>query len=150
MAVFGLTGEADLVIKLIVSVLFGVVLGYARKGQPVRMRTLALVSMGSTIFTIISLAQFSSSVVPDPTRVMAQIVTGIGFLGAGVIWKGQTSMSGLTTAAAIWTIAGLGMLIGMELWITAFAGLLLSFFILTSKEAEKKIIGAEKHARYVP
>jgi len=149
MAIFGLTGETDLVIKLIISVLFGVVLGYARKGQPVRMRTLALVSMGSTIFTIISLAQFNSSVV-DPTRVMAQIVTGIGFLGAGVIWKGQTSMSGLTTAAAIWTIAGLGMLIGMELWITAFAGLLLSFFILTSKEAEKKIIGAEKHARYVP
>jgi len=148
MAVFGLTGEADLVIKLIVSVLFGVVLGYARKGQPVRMRTLALVSMGSTIFTIISLAQFSSSVV-DPTRVMAQIVTGIGFLGAGVIWKGQTSMSGLTTAAAIWTIAGLGMLIGMELWITAFAGLLLSFLILTSKEAEKKIIGEEKVAKYV-
>jgi putative Mg2+ transporter-C (MgtC) family protein len=146
MAIFGFTGEADFVIKLIISVLFGVVLGYARRGHPVRMRTLALVAMGSTIFTIISLAQFNSSVV-DPTRVMAQIVTGIGFLGAGVIWRGHTSMGGLTTAAAIWTIAGLGMLIGMEMWITAFAGLLLSFFILTSKEAEKKIIGDEKHVR---
>ena len=136
---FTLSGENLMIVKLILAVLFGAILGLARKGYPIRMRTLALVCLGSTVFTIISIYPMSTT--SDPTRVMAQIVTGIGFLGAGVIWKSQKNLSGLTTAAAIWTVAVLGMLLALELWVTALAGLALSFLILKSKDLEDKIMG---------
>jgi len=136
-----LTGETGMVIKLIIAALFGVILGYARKNYPVRMRTLALVCMGTTIFTLVSISWVGTGPLSDPGRIMAQIVTGIGFLGAGVIWKSKTKLSGLTTAAAIWTIAGLGMLIGLEMWLTALAGLVLTFLVLNGKETERKLIG---------
>lgn len=141
---FGLTGETAMVFKLVIAVLFGMVLGYTRKRYPVRMRTLALVCMGTTIFTVISVNWLGTGVVNDPARIMAQVVTGIGFIGAGVIWKSEKGMGGLTTAAAVWTIAGLGMLIGLEMWLTAFAGLVLAFVILKAKTAERKLIGSKK------
>lgn len=143
MAEFVLTGEYLVVVKLIIAALFGGILGYTREKSPVKMRTLALICVGATIFTVISV-NITGGTATDPGRIMAQIVTGIGFLGAGVIWKSKEKLSGLTTAAAIWTMAGLGMLIGLSMWVTAIAGLLVTFVILKAKKAEKKIMNKKK------
>ena len=69
----------------------------------------------------------------DKSRVISQIVTGIGFLGAGVIWKQGFKLSGLTTAAAIWVTAAIGVMIGLGFWVEALVGALLTIMVLFSK-----------------
>jgi putative Mg2+ transporter-C (MgtC) family protein len=81
-----------------------------RKEKPAGLRTMALVSLGSCVFTIVGYAFTSNS--GDSGRVAAQIVTGIGFLGGGVLLKGPGGVEGTTTAATIWTVAAMGMSIG--------------------------------------
>ncbi len=72
---------------------------------------MALVGVGACLFTTISLEPFFG-VRTDPTRIAAQIVTGVGFLGAGAILRHGTDVRGLTTAATIWTVAAIGMVVG--------------------------------------
>ncbi len=72
---------------------------------------MALVGVGACLFTTISLESFFGSRT-DPTRIAAQIVTGVGFLGAGAILRHGTDVRGLTTAATIWTVAAIGMVVG--------------------------------------
>ena len=100
-------------ISLVVfSILAGIFIGDERqkREKPAGLRTLVLVCLGSTIFTMTGLAFTSST--GDSGRVAAQIVTGIGFLGAGVILHGRRLVSGVTTAAVIWIAAAIGMTIG--------------------------------------
>jgi putative Mg2+ transporter-C (MgtC) family protein len=95
-----------------VAVLCGAWVGIERerKEKPAGLRTMALVSLGSCAFTMVGYAFTSSS--GDSGRVAAQIVTGIGFLGGGVLLKGPGTIQGTTTAATIWTVAAMGMSIG--------------------------------------
>lgn len=95
------------------SAICGSIIGLERKSRhkPVGMRTITLICMGSTIFTIVSIL-VSRDVGADPGRVAAQVVTGIGFLGAGTILRGPREVRGLTTAATIWVVAAIGLLIG--------------------------------------
>ena len=111
---------------VIFSILSGVFLGDERQRheKPAGLRTLVLVCLGSTIFTMTGLAFTSAT--GDSGRVAAQIVTGIGFLGAGVILHGRRLVSGVTTAAVIWMAAAIGMTIGAGYPI---AGLGLSFTV---------------------
>ena len=89
----------------------GLSIGFSRKHKPAGLRTFALFCLGCTIFTMISVS-FSGPYI-DPARVIAQIVTGIGFLGLGVIWRqGISKPSGLTTAAALWLVGSIGMAAG--------------------------------------
>ncbi|MFI3187718.1 MAG: MgtC/SapB family protein [Methylococcaceae bacterium] len=81
-----------------------------RKLKPAGLRTMILICLGSTVFTLISPVLETSS--GESGRVAAQIVTGIGFLGAGAILQGSGSVRGLTSAALIWTTAAIGMVIG--------------------------------------
>jgi putative Mg2+ transporter-C (MgtC) family protein len=81
-----------------------------RKEKPAGLRTMALVSLGSSVFTMVGYLFTSNS--GDSGRVAAQIVTGIGFLGGGVLLKGPGGVEGTTTAATIWTVAAMGMSIG--------------------------------------
>jgi putative Mg2+ transporter-C (MgtC) family protein len=81
-----------------------------RREKPAGLRTLAMVCLGSSVFTMMSFAFTSNT--GDSGRVAAQIVTGIGFLGAGVILHGRRFVSGVTTAAIIWVAAGIGMAVG--------------------------------------
>jgi len=81
-----------------------------RKEKPAGLRTMALVSLGSCVFTIVGFAFTSKT--GDSGRVAAQIVTGIGFLGGGVLMKGPAGVQGTTTAATIWVVAAMGMAIG--------------------------------------
>src|ERR1700732_3537678 len=110
----------------LVAVLCGawVGIGRARKATPAGLRTRALVSLGSCAFTLVGYAFASNT--GDSGRVAAQIVTGIGFLGAGAILHGRRIISGMTPAASIWMIAAIGMAVGPGY---AIAGLALSILV---------------------
>jgi putative Mg2+ transporter-C (MgtC) family protein len=115
--------ELDIIVKLMLSALAGGLVGLEREkhGRPAGLRTNLLVAVGSCVMVIVSEAFFvkyamynaESALRIDPSRVAAQIVTGVGFLGAGVILKEGASVRGLTTAASLWTVSGLGMAFGM-------------------------------------
>ncbi len=92
-------------------------------------RTHILVSVGSTLYTLISLYGFNSPNT-DPSRVAAQIVTGIGFLGAGAIIHKNASIQGLTTAATLWISASIGLAVGVGMWREAIITTLLSLIVL--------------------
>lgn len=112
----------DLIIRVTVGGLSGALIGMERqwRARIAGMRTNALVSLGSTLFVIMGAYSFESPD-GDPTRVAAQVVSGIGFLGAGVIMKHGTSISGLNTAATLWASAAVGALAGGgQLWVSAF------------------------------
>src|SRR5690606_28482896 len=98
-------------------ILCGAVVGFERefKNKSAGFRTIILICLGSTIFT---LASRLGNVSDD--RIAANIVTGIGFLGAGVIFQGKFTVQGLTTAAVIWATAGVGMIIGFENYTLGF------------------------------
>ncbi len=102
--------------QLTLAVLLGAFIGIEREvaHKSAGMRTHALVAMGSALFTIIS--QVLSGPYIDPTRIAAQIVTGIGFLGAGLIIFDQNKVKGLTTAAGVWVASAIGMAIGFGLY----------------------------------
>lgn len=107
----------DIVIKLALATLVGGILGAEReyRSKSAGFRTLTLICLGSTIFTIFSQIIGGPGHGNNPDRIASNIVTGIGFVGAGVIFKGEGSggkVSGITTAAMIWVTAGLGMAIG--------------------------------------
>lgn len=120
--------EEELV-KVLVSLLVGTLLGLEReyKTKAAGLRTIALICVGSTLFTIMSQTIGIGS---NPDRIASNIVTGIGFIGAGVIFKSELSVSGLTTAATIWTAAALGMTIGGGHYILAFTSLGIALFVL--------------------
>ncbi|TDS17752.1 MgtC/SapB family protein [Sphingobacterium paludis] len=103
--------------SVLLSILCGAIVGFEReyKNKSAGFRTVILICFGSTVFTVLSRM---GNVSDD--RIAANIVTGIGFLGAGVIYQGKFSVQGLTTAAVIWSIAGVGMVVGFEEYGLAF------------------------------
>jgi putative Mg2+ transporter-C (MgtC) family protein len=91
-----------------------------RRRRPAGLRTHMLVCAGSACFAIASAYGYEGlGTVRDPARIAAQIVTGVGFLGAGTIWRTQDTVRGLTTAASIWLAAAIGLLIGANLTVLA-------------------------------
>ena len=102
----------DELTKMGISILLGGVLGLEREYQnkPAGFRTLALICIGATAFTILSIRLSGEGVAHD--RIAANIITGIGFIGAGVIFKSGVNVYGMTTAATIWITAGIGMAVG--------------------------------------
>jgi putative Mg2+ transporter-C (MgtC) family protein len=95
------------------SAVLGGLVGWQRErsGKAAGLRTYALVCIGSTVFTFLSIYGFSGTTI-DQTRIAAQIITGIGFIGAGSIIHKESSVEGLTTASGLWAIAAVGMLVG--------------------------------------
>jgi putative Mg2+ transporter-C (MgtC) family protein len=128
--------QEEVLIRLGLSALIGFLIGFSRRGKAAGIRTFALICLGSAIFTVISISgPIGGAINYDPMRVIAQIVAGIGFLGLGVIWKqGVGKPTGLTTAAAIWVTAGVGVLIGLAMWTEAVVGALITLAILYSKK----------------
>lgn len=123
------------IFKLCLSMLLGSLVGYERKrkGQVAGVRTFSLISMGATLAMILSIyipQEYLGLKNGDPGRIAAQIITGIGFLGAGAIIQMKGSVRGLTTAAGIWMVATIGMTIGVGLYLVAFVATGLIFFIL--------------------
>ena len=120
----------DILIKLVISVLIGAIIGGEReyRSKSAGLRTIILICLGSTLFTILSAKIGDAS---GASRVAANIVTGIGFLGAGAIMRSGLTISGLTTASTIWVAAALGMAVGDGEFALAFYSMLIAFVVLT-------------------
>ena len=104
--------NAHHVVRIVVAVIYGGLIGLERelRDKPAGFRTIILICVGACIFSIVS--QTAGGTDFESTRIAAQIVTGIGFLGAGAILRDRQAVFGLTTAATIWTVAALGVAIG--------------------------------------
>lgn len=115
--------QIQVVLRLAVAMLLGAAVGLEReyRGHPAGLRTMALVSVGSCLFTAAG-AFLLAGHVTDPTRIAAQVVTGVGFLGAGAIFRAEDRVKGLTTAATVWVVAAIGLAAGFGLFIIATAG----------------------------
>ena len=115
-----LATDSGYALRLLVGAILGALVGLEREihDHPAGMRTHLLVSLGSAGFTVLSIAAFPTPGA-DPARIAAQIVSGIGFLGAGAILKAGVTIRGLTTAASLWTVAAVGMAAGAGAWIVA-------------------------------
>lgn len=117
------------VLKLVLAVIVGGLVGIEREAyhKPAGIRTHMLVCLGSAIFTIVSII-----IAPDGDfiRIAAGIVTGIGFLGAGTIFRAKNTIKGLTTAASLWAVAGLGLAIGAGLYVFTLIAALLVLLVL--------------------
>jgi putative Mg2+ transporter-C (MgtC) family protein len=130
-----LTLQLDLALRLVIAAALGAAVGAEREihGHPAGIRTHMLVALGSALFTVLSIHGFvadgkaTGSI--DPTRIAAQIVSGIGFLGAGAILKDGVVIRGLTTAASLWATSAVGMAAGSGEHIIAAVG---AVIILTS------------------
>ena len=115
----------EILIQLVLAAFLGGVVGLEReyKRKEAGLRTYALVSLGSALFTVIAfnfpLTSIGQNISLDPTRVIQAIATGIGFLGAGLIIQRQFRIEGLTTAAGLWVVAAVGVAIGAKLYIPA-------------------------------
>lgn len=133
-------------ISMLMSILCGGIIGFEReyRSKSAGFRTILLISLGSTIFTIVS---GHGSEADD--RIAANIITGIGFIGAGVIFKDQISVQGLTTAAVIWTSAAIGMTTGIGYHALAFVFTLITLFILLMLTRVEKIIAALRRQKSV-
>lgn len=123
------------VYKLLLSLLLGCCVGMERKrkGQTAGLRTFALISMGATLAMILSIyvpQEYLGLKNGDPGRIAAQVITGIGFLGAGAIIQGKGSVRGLTTAAGIWMVATIGLAVGVGMYTVSIVATALIIFIL--------------------
>ena len=116
-----------MVLRLFLASASGAAIGYQRKraGKPVGMRTYILITLGAALFTIVSVFGFAGAV--DPSRVAAGVVVGIGFIGAGVIFRGPRNgeVTGLTTAASMWAAAAVGLAVGSGLYVISIVATLL-------------------------
>jgi len=122
--------ELELVGRLILATMLGFLIGLERElaGQPAGERTHALASLGAATFALISVSAFPGS---DPARVAAGVVTGLGFLGAGMILKeGEERIHGLTTAAGIWAVGGIGLAVGAGLYLLGVSSAILVGLLL--------------------
>jgi putative Mg2+ transporter-C (MgtC) family protein len=133
--------------KLLISLLLGSIVGAEReyRSKSAGFRTLILVCVGSTLFTIFSIRIGGS----NPDRIAANIITGIGFLGAGAIYRGETGVSGLTTATMIWMAAALGMGVGAgEYMICCVATGLIIVVLLGFNKIERLIDDTHQNRTY--
>ena len=127
------------IVKLVLSMLLGATIGFERrrKGQIAGMRTFALISMGATLVMLVSIyipQVYLGLKNGDPGRIAAQVVSGVGFLGAGAIIQMKGSVRGLTTAAGIWMAACIGLAVGAGMYLVSIIATLLIIFILVNIE----------------
>lgn len=135
----------DEIIKLLISFVAGAFIGFEReyRSKSAGFRTMILISIGSTLFTLVSL-----KIGVDPSRIAANIVTGIGFIGGGIIFREADRVVGTTTAATVWVTAALGVCVGTgsyDLTILSFVILLFSLIVMNS--FEKRFINMRNQRR---
>ncbi len=134
-------------LRLLVALALGAIVGLERERQEraAGLRTVTMVSLGSCLFTIVGAYCFANT---DPSRVAAQIVTGIGFLGAGTIFLRKDLVRGLTTAATIWAVAAIGMAAGTARYFeAAFTTLLILAVLMVLKPIEKRFFKRPSEAQ---
>ncbi len=126
--------------RLLISLVLGGLIGFERElhKSPAGLRTIALVSVGATLYTLASLT--FTSLNADITRIAAQIVVGLGFIGGGVIFQTKDTVHGLTTAASIWVAGAIGLMVGIGAYAFATATAIIVMLILWFGKVEKKIL----------
>ena len=140
----------DLLAKLALSVLLGGAIGLERElsGKPAGLRTNILICLGSALLMDLSInvgAMVGGPRIGDPGRIAAQIVSGIGFLGAGTILQARGAVLGLTTAATIWVVAAIGMIIGAGQYLEATGSALVVLFVLFAlQRVERRIMARHR------
>lgn len=138
--------EIELICQLLLATFLGALIGLEReiKEREAGIQTYSLVSLGSCVFTIIAFYFFQSfeSSTIDVVRIIQAIAIGVGFIGAGTIFKGQKGVEGLTTAAGLWAVAAIGIAVGAKLYFLAIFATLLAILILAGfGKLEEKFFG---------
>jgi putative Mg2+ transporter-C (MgtC) family protein len=140
--------DTTIIIRLVLAVLCGGVIGFerGRTGRPAGLRTHILVCLGSTMAILTNQYVYETFGVSDPTRLGAQVISGIGFLGAGtIIVTGRHQVKGLTTAAGLWATACMGLAIGIGFYKAAIVGcLLISFSTVVLHRLDNLILSKSK------
>ena len=149
--------NADILLRIIFSIILGSIIGLEREltNKSAGLRTQIMVCLGSCLFTILSIYGFSTAVtlypLGDPSRVAAQIITGIGFIGAGTVLRQGLTVTGLTTASTLWIVAAIGMACGCgKLNIAVVSTILAVAILVLIRIFEMKIMPKNlKHMRKI-
>ena len=127
-------GSSELLLRLILAIIFGGLIGLEREivHRPAGIRTHMLVSLGSALFILIALASIPEGI----DKIIAGIATGIGFLGAGTIFKAKDEVHGLTTAASVWAVAAVGLAVGLGYYLMTLISVVLILIVLQLNKVE--------------
>jgi putative Mg2+ transporter-C (MgtC) family protein len=141
--------ELELLLRLLLAALLGAAIGLERelKQKSAGLRTNTLIAVGAALFTLMSIEMAEGVFGADPTRITAQIVTGIGFLGAGAIIRTGGSVQGLTTAATVWVNAAIGMAAGGGRYVLAIGATALTMIVLLALTRLENLIARRDPSR---
>ncbi len=136
--------DIEIIIRLGAATILGGLIGFERElhGKVAGFRTHSLVALGSALLMLVSIRIADMAHGGDPGRIASQVVTGIGFIGAGTIIRSGTGIKGLTTAAGLWTASGIGLACGMGYFQAAFAATIITLFVLVVFSWVGRRIGA--------
>ena len=120
--------DTEILLRLVVAAIAGGLIGLEREvvHKPAGVRTHMLVSLGSALFVLVTIQEFKY----DAARIIAGIATGIGFLGAGTIFKAKNDVHGLTTAASVWAVSAVGLAIGLGYYLMTVTAAVLILVVL--------------------
>ena len=126
--------SSEILLRLVLAVIAGGFIGLEREvvHKPAGIRTHMLVSLGSALFVLVTIDTLPS----EAARIIAGIATGIGFLGAGTIFRSKSEVHGLTTAASIWAVAGVGIAIGLGYYLMTLISVVLILIVLQLNKME--------------
>lgn len=148
-------GLGEVCVRMLLAMVVGLVIGTEREytNRPAGMRTHVLVALGACSVMITGELVFQKylplGAAPDPARLSAQVITGVGFLGAGTILREGTSVKGLTTAASLWAVACLGIAAGGGYYAVALLGMVFIFLTLTVMEVfQNHLLGVDRNLQY--
>jgi len=150
--------EIVIIVRVLGAMVIGALIGFERSfhGRPAGFRTHALVCIASALLMIVTVYQTAwmtamplDTLRTDPTRMAQGIMTGIGFLGAGVIFKEGLTVRGLTTAASIWVTSAIGILVGIGFWFAAILGALATLTVLSLFRLIENRLPSEFYAHHV-
>jgi putative Mg2+ transporter-C (MgtC) family protein len=133
--------DLAMTLQIVLAGILAGIIGWQRylAGRPAGIRTHAFVAMAAASFSLAGAYGFNIGGPHDATRIAAQVVSGIGFLGAGTIFRAEDQVHGLTTAASLWFVAGLGVLIAAGLsWIAIFSTVIALFVLTSLGDIEKR------------
>jgi putative Mg2+ transporter-C (MgtC) family protein len=143
----------EMALRLILACLLGGLIGYQREKseRPAGFRTHTLVCVGSCLIMLLSAYAFNDfySVNKDPARLAAQVISGMGFLGAGTIFRDGVTVQGLTTAACLWVVSAIGLSVGIGFYCTAIATTFIVYFVLMGI-VEHKLFGDKAVVKHNP